>query len=139
MKATIKPEVSKKNRYWIEKHRYYELKHFCMQYEYWKNVLNSLDSMSKSPKDLESFFGTCKHGDPTAKCAMVRAYYLERVEMLEKIAKETDPIIGRFILIGVTEGISYDCIKARMDIPCCKDVYYDLYRKFFWKLDKVRK
>ena len=35
-------------------------------------------------------------------------------------------------------GISYDHLKARTGIPCCKDVYYDLYRRFFWLLSKER-
>ena len=36
MSTTIHPEVSEKNKYWIDKHRYYELKHFCLQYPLWK-------------------------------------------------------------------------------------------------------
>lgn len=32
MGTTIRPELSEKNPYWIERHRYYELKHFCLQY-----------------------------------------------------------------------------------------------------------
>lgn len=36
MSTTIRPEVSEKNQYWIEKHRYYELKHFCLQYPIWR-------------------------------------------------------------------------------------------------------
>lgn len=32
----IRAEVSENNPYWIEKHRYYELKHFCLQYPTWK-------------------------------------------------------------------------------------------------------
>lgn len=38
MSTTIHPELSKKNTYWIEKHRYYELKHFCLQYPIWKEA-----------------------------------------------------------------------------------------------------
>ena len=44
MGTTIRPEISKKNRYWIDKHRYYELKHFCLQYPTWKKAHSSLDS-----------------------------------------------------------------------------------------------
>lgn len=36
MGTTIRPELSEKNPYWIERHRYYELKHFCLQYPIWK-------------------------------------------------------------------------------------------------------
>ena len=43
--------------------------------------------------------------------------------MVEKAAKEADPELADYILKGVTEGLSYDVIKARMNIPCCKDVY----------------
>ena len=32
MGTTLRAELSEKNPYWIEKHRYYELKHFCLQY-----------------------------------------------------------------------------------------------------------
>lgn len=36
MGTTLRAELSEKNPYWIEKHRYYELKHFCLQYPIWK-------------------------------------------------------------------------------------------------------
>ena len=40
----IRAEVSENNPYWIEKHRYYELKHFCLQYPTWKRrVKNKVD------------------------------------------------------------------------------------------------
>lgn len=32
MGTVIRPETSKKNKYWIPRHRYHELKHFCLQY-----------------------------------------------------------------------------------------------------------
>lgn len=34
--SIVKPELSKANRYWISKHRYYELYHFCLQYYEWE-------------------------------------------------------------------------------------------------------
>lgn len=45
-------EVSKRNKYYISKHRYYELKHFCLQYPEWKHALDILDGWGKSPDDL---------------------------------------------------------------------------------------
>lgn len=41
-------------------------------------------------------------------------------------------------LRGVTEGLSYDALKMKYDIPCCRDVYYAAYRRFFWLLSKRR-
>ena len=87
--------------------------------------------------DLERYFSG-KHSDPTAKCAEARLFYTERMELVEKAAEETDKELAAYILVGVTEGLSYDHLRARMDIPCCKDVYYRLYRKFFCILNKAR-
>lgn len=137
MSTTIRPEVSEKNKYWIERHRYYELKHFCLQYPIWKKSYAALGSISERPVDL-AMIHTNTHGNPTEQCAISKLFYCERMEMIERIAKETDEALSSYILKGVTKGVSYDYLKTRLDIPCCKDVYYDLYRRFFWLLDKAR-
>lgn len=139
MGTTIRPELSEKNPYWIEKHRYYELKHFCLQYPIWRKAYSVLDGYSNPPKDLASFVVTSTLGDPTAKCAMAKTYYSERTDMVERVAEQTDRELAEYILKAVTEGWSYDILKARLEIPCCKDVYYELYRRFFWLLNKERK
>ena len=48
MGTTIRPELSEKNPYWIERHRYYELKHFCLQYPIWKKASAPLWDSSKN-------------------------------------------------------------------------------------------
>lgn len=138
MSTTIRPEVSKKNQYWIERHRYYELKHFCLQYPIWKKAYAGLDGMSKRPADLEIFAKTSNISDPTARCAEAKLFYSNRIKMIERTAEETDVALSSYILKAVTEGVSYDHLKARLNIPCCKDTYYNLYRRFFWLLNKVR-
>lgn len=60
------------------------------------------------------------------------------MNMLERVANFTNPESAKYLLKGITEGWSYDILKARLNIPCCKDIYYDLYRRFFWLLDKER-
>lgn len=138
MGTTIRPEVSEKNPYWIERHRYYELKHFCLQYQSWKRAYFALDGMSKRPADLAAIAKRYPGGDPVSKCVEARIFYKDRIDMVEKAARETDPIIGRYILRAVTEGVSYEVAKTRDHIPCSKDVYYELYRKFFWLLHQAR-
>lgn len=139
MSTTIRPELSQKNKYWIERHRYYELKHFCLQYPIWKKAYAALGGLSKQFYNLEMQHSRANSfGDPTAKSAMARTFYMERMKMVEQVAKETDSELSGYIIKGVTEGCSYDILKARLDIPCCKDTYYDLYRRFFWLLNKER-
>lgn len=139
MGTTIRPELSEKNPYWLEKHRYYELKHFCLQYPIWRKAYSSLDGLATRPSDLSIFVSGNILGDPTARCAIAKVFYSERLDMIKGVAEETDPILADYILKAVTEGWSYDVLKARLGIPCCKDVYYDLYRRFFWLLSKERK
>ena len=77
MGTNVRPEVSEKNDYWIDKYRYYELKYFCFQYGVWKKAYSALDSLSKRPSDLEAMFRTNTVSDPVAKCAEARECYLE--------------------------------------------------------------
>lgn len=139
MSTTIRPEISMHSKYWIEKHRYYELKHFCLQYPLWRKACAGLDGFSKKPIDIAAISKTNRISSPTEKCAEARMFYSDRIDMIEKIAKETDDSLCNYILRAVTEGISYDCLRVRLDMPCCKDAYYNLYRRFFWLLSMERR
>lgn len=138
MTTTTRPELSKKNEYYLEKHRYYELKHFCLQYSTWKKAYVALDGLSRRPDDLVIFSQTNKIADPTAKCVEARDYYSERMRMIEEAAKCTDEYIGSYILKAVTEGRTYENLRSVHNIPIGREAYYKLYRKFFWILSKLR-
>lgn len=138
MGTTVRANISEKNKYWVEPHRYYELKHFCLQYPIWKKAYEALDGLSKRPDDLELFARTGQLSDPTARCAESRAYYAQRMAVVEQTAICADAELHPYILKGVTEGYSYTALKAKYDLPCSKDTYYDRYRRFFWLLNKAR-
>jgi hypothetical protein len=139
MGTNIRPNISFKNKYWIDKHRYYELKHFCLQYPSWKKAYADFDDTSISLSTIESVPTSNLPGDPTAKRAVMKAHYSERIGLIEKIAMEADRYLYEYILKAVTEGLSYTYLKSRLGIPCGKDMYYDRYRKFFWLLSESRK
>ena len=46
MGTRIRAELSEKNKYWISRHRYYELKHFCLQYPSWRRTYAALDDLT---------------------------------------------------------------------------------------------
>lgn len=138
MATKIRAEISQKNKYWIDKHRHYELKHFCLQYPAWKKAhADCLDgdismSMIDGARQLDGVY------DPTSTRAVTRAYYSNKIEMLEQVAKDADNYLWRYILKAVTEGLSYTYLKTKLDMPCGKDMYYDRYRRFFWLLSELR-
>lgn len=138
MATVIRAEISEKNKYWISKHRHYELKHFCLQYPSWKRTYMELDGF-EGRSDNSVYSRLNIPSDPTAKCVEIRTLYLERIELIHQIARETDLDLSDYILKAVTEGLSYTYLKSRLNIPCGRDMYYDRYRRFFWLLSEARK
>lgn len=138
MTTVIRPEISEKNKYWISKHRHYELKHFCLQYPQWKKEYAALNESSISLSAIERTPSRNLQGDPTARRVAARLYYQERINLIEKVAKETDEVLYPYILKAVTEELSYTYLKSKLNIPCGRDMYYDRYRKFFWLLSNSR-
>lgn len=138
MPTNVRPEVSEKNPYYINRERYYELKHFCRQYPIWKKAHAALDGLSKRPEDLALFNKTNQTSDPTARCAEARLAYSKKMEMVEKCAKEASPELYKYIMSYATKGDGYSVLKMRDHIPCGKDMFYDTVRKFFWLLNKER-
>ena len=136
MSTNVRPQITKQNKYYISKHRYYELKHFCLQYKEWKEALRSLTYISsqKIPrvKISENF------SDPTANTAARIEFYQYRILMVEETAFAADPELAHYILLSVTEGVPYPILRDLKGCPCSKDTFYDRYRRFFWLLDKRR-
>lgn len=138
MATVIRAEVSEKNKYWINKHRHYELKHFCLQYPGWKKALFDLYNSNTSASIIERVPSRNLPNDPTGHLAIMNVYYSERINLIESVARDTDKYLADYIVKAVTEGISYTYLKSRLEIPCSRDMFYDRYRRFFWLLDKER-
>jgi len=137
MSTDVRPEISERSPYWIERHRYYELKHFCLQYPIWKKAYLALDGYCSQSMTTDEKIKT-GNGDPTEKYAEARLHFGDRMLLIENAAKQTDPQLGEYVLKAVTQELSYGYLKLRLDMPCCKETYYDLYRRFFWLLSKAR-
>lgn len=135
MGTVIRPEVSTKNRYWLSRHRYYELKHFCLQYPEWKQAYLDLDGRPSRSASVSEHVDGGMTPDPTAVYAEARLYFRERMDMVEQAAREAADDLAGLMVRAVTEGMSYEHVSP----PCCKEVWYTAYRRFFWLLDKARK
>jgi hypothetical protein len=135
MSTVIRPKLSYKNTWFVPKHRYYELKHFCLQYPDWKKCYLDCDMILASSLGYDIHVTPGKPADTTAMFAQARLYWRERMDLVEKAAKEAGEDLWEMLLASVTEGLSY----TKLSPPCCKEVWFRMYRKFFWLLDKARK
>lgn len=138
MATVIRPKISEKSKYYIDKHRYYELKHFCLQYNEWKKAYASCNESIIFTSKFERESASNVHSDLTAKYALKKFQYGSKIKLIERIAMDADDFLYPYILKAVTEGLSYTNLKAVHNIPCGRDMYYDRYRKFFWLLSEER-
>lgn len=136
MSTVIRPEISKKKSWYISRHRYYELKHFCLQYPEWKheyaNAIKYPDGVRKNTTD------SIEWTDPVSRSVELMDQYRRKIDLVESSAYESDESLGQYILLGVTEDLSYVALKMIYEIPCGRDMYYDRYRKFFYILSRKK-
>lgn len=135
--SDMRPELSKRNKYYIDRNRYYELKYYCLQYPEWKKRQAEIDGYPNQRIDIFRN-GDVEFSDPTYNHVKARSYYLDNIRIVEEAALLADPVLKDYILKGVTLGISYSILQARYSIPCGRDMYYDRYRRFFWILDILK-
>lgn len=137
MATKIRPIVSKKRSYYISKHRYYELKHFCLQYHEWRNLIFSRGGFSE--KSFE-FYGRKQldYVDPTGSEVAFREEARKNMEMVEEASKDAGDDLADYILEAVTDGVSYTYLRMVEDMPCSRDKFYICYHKFFWILSQLK-
>lgn len=126
-----------KYKYRISKHRFYELYHFCMQYNEWRRELvdlkntiavSNLDNISQSNNNNSSV---------TERMALRIIDLQNKCELVEQTAIEADNEIYQYILVAVTtEGVTYNYLKTNEGLPCGKNMYYNRRRKFYYLLSK---
>ena len=136
MSTRIRPETSKKNPYYISKHRQYELKHFVMQYPEWEEKLKELHWIVRTPPTDSDKVTNGSVSDITGDTAVLRELYSRNIDMVVKAAEETHPMYGLIIAKNIICEQTYrDWSEGQM---LSRDEYYRLYRKFFYILDRLR-
>lgn len=138
MSTLIRPEISKKKGEWISKHRYYELKHFALQYPEWKRKLT----------ETTYIFGTSVIGiggnkqiefnDPTEDMASLRELCQRNIHMVEEACETTSHEFSLYLLMALAEGVTYEYLKMVKGMPCGRSSFYKMYRKAFWNLDRLK-
>lgn len=116
-----------KTEYNLSKHRFYELKHFCLQYPEWKKIYSKSDGWAEEIQKNE--------GDTTSRDGIRRGDLKTRMDQVEQAAA----LCGRFgqdILAFVTTGVLN---KTEWGFPVSSNPeFWVNYRRFFWELNKIR-
>lgn len=128
--------VPKSNEYHLDKHRYLELRSFCLQYPAWSTCV-------KDCYGLKAISGggvrSSSPSNPTAQAAEAADKYRRKMEMVEKAAREADPYLYKWIMLNVTTGSSYDIMCRRGNgPPCGVNQFYRARQKFFYLLSAIK-
>ena len=97
------------SEYGISKHRFYELKHFCLQYPEWKRQYADADGWSGE-------------GDTTSRDGIKRAEMGSYISLIESCADRINSRLLAFVVTG-----------AKIPSELCFN-----YKRFFWELSQLR-
>lgn len=124
-------------KYNIGKHRFYELYHFCLQYNDWKWSLDNIYGNGvKSPQISDMPKGKGLTADVVSDLGIKRAEIEHNIMIIEDAARAADESLYEYILYAVTnEDITYKYLSTVKRIPCSKNTWYAVRKKFYYMLD----
>ncbi len=134
MGTDVRPEISKDDPYYISKHRYYELKHFCLQYPEWEQEYTALGELANRSLRMRETPKEEGIRDYTADLAIKRIALKDKMDIVRETCKKTDPYICEYLFKGVAYGKSFTYLHTTLGMPAEKKMYYSRYRKFFYIL-----
>ena len=112
-----------KTEYELSKHRFYELKHFCLQYPEWESLYSMLDGW---PEEIGK-----NEGDTTSRDGIRRADLAWKMELIRETAIDACGDYAQSIFEYVILGIKPKLTSDQTD-------FWYYYRKFFWELSRRR-
>lgn len=135
----IRAELSKKNPLYIEKHAFYMVYHFALQYPSWKQEYADLLGTSMKAIDYDDMPHGNGTGDPTSTLAMRTCILKSKIDLVERTAMTAGRDLWQYLLYGVTHDVTYNNLRqGRIEelgvIPCGRNTYYQIRRMFFFLL-----
>ncbi len=123
--------------YGISRHRYEELRAFCLQYE------------EKKREIAKGAAGFCSHAavsgrgteNPAKGAALRRRRHQKDLEMIEEAARAACPEIGAYMVKSVTKDLSYPFLEYDLElgrIPMGKTDFYARRKLFYHFLDRLK-
>ena len=143
------------DKYGVSKHRYRELKYFCLQYNEWKDLLkyNTNNLKSSNVDGMPRGNGTgdstqsiaTKRTELSSNCKLIEQTMVEAITTLKKgntscllYDGDYQDIYDHMLKAVVNDDITYTYLDQVMNIPIGRASFYKLRRYFFFLLDKAK-
>jgi hypothetical protein len=128
----------KLDKYGISSKRYKELCGFCEQYPDWKRELKD-HSFIGSPSNIGEARSANKGlSDPTFASAVKLEKCAHNCNLIEEVAKETDPVCWLFLIKGICYEVPVEYLMSVEGMPISRSTFFYRRRYFFYLLDKKK-
>lgn len=125
------------SRYWLPKQKFLTVYHYCLQYPEWEDEYGVLKaSTGISGIDYDAMPHGNSVGDPVSEEAMRLADLDMKMQQVKDAVHEVAPELYRWLLKGVTEDRPYWYLHDVMRMPCGKNQYSEIRRKFYYLMSK---
>ena len=137
---TLIRQLSKKNKFYIDKHAFYAAYHFALNYPSWKKQYAELIGQAVRAVDYDDMPHSTGTGDPTSRIAMRSSVLSARIDTIETLAVTAGGKWWRHLLYAVThEGVTYTRLRMGMvrelgEMDWGKNQYYQSRRLFYFLL-----
>ena len=126
---------TKKSKWWIPAEDFKTAVHWALRYPLWVTELSVEPDTSKAIVYDKDRVQTSGGFDSTADTAIRREELERKKDLLENIVRMVAPDIYKFLLLGVTEGLTVWQLED-MGMPCSKDYYTDRRQRFYYELSR---
>ena len=122
-------------KYYLPKETYLTVMHYCRQYPLWLQMLDiEFDARHGIAYDHDKVMSS-NGSDSTSTLGIRRAEASKKKDIIEDVAKNTANGMSTWLILGCCYNMTYIQLKT-YGIPCGKDLYYKLRRKFYYEMSK---
>ena len=126
---------SKKSKYYLPKESFLTAVHYCKQYPLWVAEIETIAGTVKGISYDKPRVQASSDYDPTEEAAIRLSDVSKKKDLLDKITVEIGGNLAEWIVYGVCYDMPYYKLQMK-GIPCGKDLYYLLRRRFYYEVSK---
>lgn len=129
--------LSEKNKYFLPKHTYLACIHYALQYRDWKAELDAERDTRGAIRYDKDRVQTSNDYDSTSETAIRLLNISRKVDNIENCIVDACDGSGleKYVKLGVCYGFTFFQLQEN-GIPCGKDLYYQIRKRFYWELSK---
>ena len=127
--------MSEKSKYYLPKETFLTVVHYCKQYPLWDEELSAMTDTSKAITYDQDRVQVSPDSDPTSDLAVRRIEISKKKDVIDQTAQRVAGNLWNWIILGVCYDRPYYYL-ADKGIPCGKNLYYKLRRRFYYEMAK---